>query len=123
MSKIELEKLDLLISPLVKKSQSLSHMHHKDEIPCSQRTLYNYFEMNLFEARNIDLPRKVRCKPRKKLHPKISNKLNADTVVHMKISKLLSKIVQKHLLWKWILLRVLKVEKYYLHCSLGTVHL
>lgn len=63
----ELERLDQLISPLVKKGQSLSHIyvHHKDEIGCSERTLYNYFEMNLFTARNIDLRRKVRFKPRK----------------------------------------------------------
>lgn len=68
ISKNDLEKLDLLISPLVKKGQSLAHIYayHKDEIPCSERALYNYFEMNLFEARNIDLPRKVRYKSRKK---------------------------------------------------------
>jgi IS30 family transposase len=50
------------------KGQSLKHIHahHQLEIGCSQRTLYNYFEWNLFTARNIDLPRKVKMKPRKK---------------------------------------------------------
>lgn len=64
----ELEHLDKLISPLVKKGQSLSHIYvnHKAEISCSERTLYNYFEMNIFAARNIDLRRKVSFKPRKK---------------------------------------------------------
>lgn len=64
----ELAHLDKLISPLVMKGQSIAHIYtnHKDEINCSERTLYNYFEMNLFSARNIDLPRKVRYKPRKK---------------------------------------------------------
>ncbi len=60
--------LDDLISPLVMNGQSLYHIHsnHSDEIKCSERSLYNYFEMNLFKARSIDLPRKVKCKPRKK---------------------------------------------------------
>jgi len=64
----ELSKLDGLISPLVLKGQSLAHIfaNHRKEITCSERTLYNYFDQNLFTARNIDLPRKVRYKPRKK---------------------------------------------------------
>lgn len=36
------------------------------EIGCSLRTLYNYFDQNVFMAKNIDLPRKVKYKPRKK---------------------------------------------------------
>jgi IS30 family transposase len=50
------------------RGQSLNHIHtnHRTEIGCSQRTLYNYFEWNLFTAGNIDLPRKVKMKPRKK---------------------------------------------------------
>ncbi|GAB6106721.1 IS30 family transposase [Fusibacter bizertensis] len=65
---IELNELDGLISPLILKGQSIAHIfaHHNDEIDCSERTLYNYFDMNAFTARNIDLPRKVRYKPRKK---------------------------------------------------------
>lgn len=64
----EFKHLDMLISPLIKKGQSIYHIytHHRDEICCSQRTLYNFFEKNLFTAKNIDLPRKVRCKKRKK---------------------------------------------------------
>lgn len=65
----ELAKLDNLISPLILKGQPLTHIlaNHKDEIDRSERTLYSYFEKNLFTARNIDLPRKVKFKPRKKL--------------------------------------------------------
>ncbi|MDO9592442.1 MAG: IS30 family transposase [Erysipelotrichaceae bacterium] len=68
MTSDELNTLDGLISPLILKGQSIAHIftHHKHEISCSERTLYNYFEMNAFAARNIDLPRKVRYKPRKK---------------------------------------------------------
>ena len=64
----ELDKLDDLISPLILKGQSITHIfaNHKDEIDYSERTLYNYFDNNMFTARNIDLPRKVRYKPRKK---------------------------------------------------------
>ena len=64
----EFEHLDNLISPLIKKGQSIYHIytHHKDEIGVSQRTLYNFFGRDLFTAKNIDLPRKVRYKKRKK---------------------------------------------------------
>ena len=33
---------------------------------CSEKTLYNYIDHGFFDARNIDLPRKVRYRPRKK---------------------------------------------------------
>jgi transposase, IS30 family len=64
----ELIKLDSLISPLILKGQPLAHIfaNHKEEIGRSERTLYNYFDRNMFAARNIDLPRKVKFKPRKK---------------------------------------------------------
>lgn len=64
----ELQELNDLISPLVLKGQPLSHIFsvHADEIPVCRRTLYNYFDQNIFKARNIDLPRRVRYKKRKK---------------------------------------------------------
>jgi len=64
----EMKKLEKLISPLALRGQSIAHIyvHHKEEIKCSERTLYSYFEQNLFTAKNIDLPRKVKYKPRKK---------------------------------------------------------
>jgi len=64
----ELIHLDQLVSPLVLKGQSIAHIYenHKAEISCSERTLYKYIDQNLFSARNIDLPRKVKYKPRKK---------------------------------------------------------
>ena len=63
----ELAKLDSLVSPLIKKGQPLSHIYatHSDEIFCSRRTLYNYMDQSLLQARNIDLPRRVRYKRRK----------------------------------------------------------
>ena len=63
----ELQALDDLVSPLIKKGQPLSHIYatHADEIGCSRRTLYNYMDASLLQARNIDLPRRVRYKKRK----------------------------------------------------------
>ena len=68
MTPEELKELNDLISPLVLKGQPLSHIFavHSDEIPVCRRTLYNYFDQSVFQARNIDLPRRVRYKKRKK---------------------------------------------------------
>lgn len=64
----ELSELNKLISPLILKGQPLSHIFavHADEIPVCRRTLYNYLDQRIFQARNIDLPRRVRYKKRKK---------------------------------------------------------
>lgn len=63
-----LQELNELISPLILKGQPLSHIFavHADEIPVCRRTLYNYLDQRIFQARNIDLPRRVRYKKRKK---------------------------------------------------------
>ena len=71
-------QLDDLISPLVKKGQTLGHICHsnKDSINISRRTIYNYFENGYLSVSNIDLPRKVRYKPRKKSKaPQIDKKV------------------------------------------------
>lgn len=63
----DIRDMDNLISPLILKGQSISHifMSHSKEIGCSRRTLYKYIDKNVFTARNIDLPRKVKYKLRK----------------------------------------------------------
>lgn len=68
MTSEELQELNDLISPLILKGQPLSHIFavHSDEIPVCRRTLYNYLDQRVFQARNIDLPRRVRYKKRKK---------------------------------------------------------
>lgn len=68
MTPEELLELNDLISPLILKGQPLSHIFavHADEIPVCRRTLYNYLDQRIFQARNIDLPRRVRYKKRKK---------------------------------------------------------
>ncbi len=67
-SEQEIQHLDSVISPLILKGQSLNHIcaNNQDSIMCSGRTLYRLVDYNLFSARNIDLPRKVRYKVRKK---------------------------------------------------------
>lgn len=68
-SKADIAMLDSLISPLLKQGQSMAHIYasHGHEIPCSRRTLYTYIDKGVFQARNIDLRRRVRykCKERK----------------------------------------------------------
>lgn len=68
MSPDELQKINELISPLIRSGQPLSHIYynHSKEISCCRRTVYNYLDQGLFEVRNIDLPRRVRYKLRKK---------------------------------------------------------
>ena len=63
----DMQKLDQLVSPLILKGQSLAHIYanHAEAIGCSRRTLYKYISKNVFSARNIDLPRKVKYKIRK----------------------------------------------------------
>ncbi len=68
MTANELDALDKLVSPLIRMGQPIYHIYanHKDEIKCSERTLYQYIENGLLSVRNIDLRRKVKYKPRKK---------------------------------------------------------
>ena len=63
-----LEELDKLVSPLLRKGQSIAHVlsTHADEIDCSRSTLYRYVDECVLTARNTDLPRKVKYKKRAK---------------------------------------------------------
>ena len=77
LSEEEFNRINELLSELmIEKDQHLYHIYknHKDEIPVSIRTLYTYIEKEYFECRNIDLPRKVSYKPRKKHEGKKINK-------------------------------------------------
>lgn len=63
----EVKHLDSIISPLIKKGQSLNHIcaNNKDSLMVSKSTLYRLIDFNVFTARNIDMPRKVRYAKRK----------------------------------------------------------
>ena len=64
----DIARINGIISPLVKSGQSLHQIYlaHVDELMCSEKTLYNYVDGCLFDIRNIDLPRKVKYRPRYK---------------------------------------------------------
>jgi len=64
----EITRLNQILVPLVKQGQSIHqiYLNNKDELMCSEKTLYNYVDGCLFDIRNIDLPRKVKYRPRYK---------------------------------------------------------
>jgi len=64
----EIARINAIISPLIKNGQSVHQVYesHIDELMCSEKTLYNYIDACLFDVRNIDLPRKVKYRPRYK---------------------------------------------------------
>lgn len=78
----EAARLDSIISPLIIKGQSIHHIcvNNADEIMFSEKSIYNYIDAGLFSARNIDLPRKVRFRPRKSRH----NSFKVDKVCRIK---------------------------------------
>ncbi|APM39511.1 IS30 family transposase [Clostridium kluyveri] len=68
VSEDEISRLNKIISPLVQNGQSVNqiYINHKDELMCSEKTIYNYIDACLFDVRNIDLPRKVKFRERYK---------------------------------------------------------
>lgn len=64
----ELKRIDAIVSPLVKQGHSVHHIciEHGAEIMLDEKTIYNYIDAGLLTAGNIDLPRKVRFRVRKK---------------------------------------------------------
>ena len=64
----ELAALNELVTPLILQGHSVHQIYanNMDSLMCSEKTLYNYIDNGFFDARNIDLPRKVRYRPRKK---------------------------------------------------------
>lgn len=68
LDEAEILRLDKIISPLIQRGQSIHHIcsNNRDAIMHSEKSIYNYIDYSLFSARNIDLPRKVVYRPRKK---------------------------------------------------------
>ena len=67
----ELKRIDAIISPLVQQGHSIHHIciNNADEIMLDEKTIYNYIDAGLLTVGNIDLPRKVRYRVRKKKKP------------------------------------------------------
>ena len=63
----ELLALDELVSPLIKQGQSVGAIvrTQKDSLMCSEATVRRLIDAGALGARNVDLPRKCRLKPRK----------------------------------------------------------
>lgn len=63
----ELKQLDSVISPLLKNGQSIHHIlaNNQSQISCCEKTAYIYADNGLFTAINLDMPRKVKFRPRK----------------------------------------------------------
>lgn len=68
VSEEEVSRLNKIVSPLVRQGQSVNqiYINHRDELMCSEKTIYNYIDACLFDIRNIDLPRKVKFRERYK---------------------------------------------------------
>jgi IS30 family transposase len=63
----ELLALDEFVSPLVQRGQSVHHIavNNPDQFTVSEKSLYRYVAGGLLKAKNIDMPRVCRLKPRK----------------------------------------------------------
>jgi len=68
ISEDELLALDELVSPLIAKGQSVHHIltNNADLFSISEKSIYRYIDGGLLSARNIDMPRVCRIKPRKR---------------------------------------------------------
>jgi IS30 family transposase len=60
----EFKVLNHTVSTYVKAGQPIYHIFASNELPVSERTVYNYFEKGYLDAKNIDLRRKVAYKKR-----------------------------------------------------------
>jgi len=63
----ELLNLDEIVSPLIMRGQSIHHIvtHNADRLEVSEKSIYRYVDGGLLKAKNLDMPRRCRLKPRK----------------------------------------------------------
>ena len=75
MTRQKLHKKDKIITPLIDQGQSPCQIvANHPELNLSVRSVYNYLDMGLLTARNVDLKRKVKFKPRKVHKSQISDR-------------------------------------------------
>lgn len=66
LTKRQARAIDMVVTPLINQGQSPYHiLANHPELGISVTTLYNYIDKGVLLARNIDLKRKVKFKPRK----------------------------------------------------------
>ena len=82
MTSTEFKHLNDVVSNEIKNGHSFSMIvrNHKDEFSVGKRTLYNYVENGYLDIINLDLPRKVRYKKRKRNN---NNKPKKDTKIRI----------------------------------------
>lgn len=80
MSENQLNELSSTIVPLVKKGHSMAAiLMNNPHLNISEKTLYNYVNSGYFKGiNNIDLPRKVKYKPRNKLPKEPKSTVNRE---------------------------------------------
>lgn len=136
MTKRDLHQKDMIITPLIEQGQSPYQIAtNHPELDMSVRTMYTYLDNGLFTARNIDLKRKPKFKPRKIHKTQINNRsvfinrtyadfrsLNPD--VHVEMDTVLSSRESK----KTLLTFFFPKEKLFLaflmnRCTKGSVRL
>ena len=76
----QLNKLSSTVVPLIKKGHSMAAiLMNNPDLDVSEKTLYNYVNNGYFSGvNNIDLPRKVKYKPRRKSPKEPRNTLNRE---------------------------------------------
>ena len=92
----DIENLNSLLKPLiVEKKQSIHHayINNQNKIMCSEKEIYNLIDLGVLEIRNIDLPRKVRYKARKK--DKTVYKIDKNCLEHRRYEDFL-KYIEEH---------------------------
>lgn len=69
MTQEEIDNLNNILVPLIcEQGQSIHHaiINNKNKIMHSDKSIYKYIDLNLLKVKNIDLPRKVRLRTRRK---------------------------------------------------------
>lgn len=75
ISEVDLKHMDEIITPLILQGQTPYHiLQNHPEIGCTEKTIYNYIASGALSVKNIDLPRKVKYKPRKTYKSEINDR-------------------------------------------------
>lgn len=93
-SKAEIERIDSIVSPLLRNGQSPYHIlqTNQDTLMISEKTFYNFIHSGILSARPIDLPKAVRRKQRKSVSKKL--KIDKNCTIGRKYSDYLTYMEQ-----------------------------
>lgn len=82
MTSTEFNDLNKIVSKEIEQGHSFRMIirNHKNEFPVGERTLYNYVENGYLDIINLDLPRKIRYRKRKRNN---TNKPTKDTKIRI----------------------------------------